>query len=213
MEGSGPQTVSVIFCWSFESATRPGSLGEFYPPEEVAKRLIGIARKKGFHQVRISGSEPTVLKDHLLGVLDLIPQDIQFILETNGILIGHDDDYARELARHRNLHVRVSLKGTNNEEFSRLTGAEPYGFELQLKALENLVGAGMSAHAAAMVSFSPPENVLALKERLGRMAPGLEDVEIEELVFFNPGVEERLRKKGIRYRSAYDPRDIPPEQV
>jgi hypothetical protein len=45
------------------------------------------------------------------------------------------------------------------------------------------------------------------------MARTLEDVEIEELVFFNLGVEERLRKAGISFRSAYDPRNIPPEQV
>jgi hypothetical protein len=64
-----------------------------------------------------------------------------------------------------------------------------------------------------MVSFSPPENVRTLQERLGRIARGLEDIEIEELVFLNPGVEERLRKAGISYRSAYDPRNIPPEQV
>jgi uncharacterized Fe-S cluster-containing radical SAM superfamily protein len=92
-------------------------LGEFYSPDDVARKLIGIARKKGFRQVRISGSEPTVSTDHLLGVLDLIPMDLQFILETNGTLIGHDEDYAWDLARYRNLHVRVSLKGTNEEEF------------------------------------------------------------------------------------------------
>jgi hypothetical protein len=69
------------------------------------------------------------------------------------------------------------------------------------------------AHAPVMVSFSSPENVHALKERLVRMAKGLEDVEIEELVSFNPGVEARLRKAGISYRSANDPRNIPPERV
>jgi uncharacterized Fe-S cluster-containing radical SAM superfamily protein len=158
--------LQCIFCWSYESATRPGNLGEFYAPEEVARRLTDIARKKDFRQVRISGSESTISKEHLLGVLDVIPNDIRFILETNGILIGHDEDYATELARYRNLHARVSLKGTNEEEFSRLTGAEPSGFGLQLKALENLVRAGVSAHAAVMVSFSPPESVLALKESL-----------------------------------------------
>jgi uncharacterized Fe-S cluster-containing radical SAM superfamily protein len=56
--------------------------------DEVARKPVGIARKKGYHQVRISVSEPTISKDHLLRVIDLIPNDIHFILETKGILIG-----------------------------------------------------------------------------------------------------------------------------
>ncbi|HYA43531.1 MAG TPA: radical SAM protein [Syntrophobacteraceae bacterium] len=205
--------LQCVFCWFYEGATKPHTVGELYSPEKVAHKLIGIAGKKGFDQVRISGSEPTLCKEHLLRVLDLIPEKIDFILETNGILIGYDEDYAKALARHENLHVRVSLKGTNEEEFSRLTGAEPIGFGLQLKGLENLVRAGASTHAAAMVSFSPPGNIQTLQARLARIGKELEEIEIEELVFFNPGVEERLRKAGIGYRTAYRRDNIPPEQV
>ncbi len=86
--------------------------------------------------MRISGNEPTICKEHLIQVLKLIPEDYTFILETNGILIGNDMTYAEELSRFSNLYVRVSLKGTCEEEFSRLTGAQ--GFQLQLKALEHL---------------------------------------------------------------------------
>ena len=32
-----------------------------------------------------------------------------FILETNGILLGSDEGFARELAGYRDIHVRVSL--------------------------------------------------------------------------------------------------------
>jgi uncharacterized Fe-S cluster-containing radical SAM superfamily protein len=205
--------LQCVFCWFSEGATKPHTMGEFCSPEKVAQKLIGIARKKGFHQVRISGSEPTLCKEHILKILDLIPGDIDFILETNGILIGYDEDYAKALARHENLHVRVSLKGASEEEFSCLTGAEPIGFELQLKALENLIRAGVSTHAATMVSFSPPGNIETLQARLARIGKELEEIEIEELVFFNPRVEERLRKAGIEYRTAYRRDSIPPEQV
>jgi hypothetical protein len=71
----------------------------------------------------------------------------------------------------------------------------------------------VDTNAAAMVSFSPPENIAALQRRLGRISRRLQEVEIEELVFFNPGVEERLMKAGMTYRSAYCPDNIPPEQV
>jgi uncharacterized Fe-S cluster-containing radical SAM superfamily protein len=62
--------------------------------------------------VRISGGEPTLAKEHLLKVLDLISRDFQFILETSGILFGYDDDYARALSKYSNVYVRVSFKGT-----------------------------------------------------------------------------------------------------
>lgn len=204
--------LACIFCWSWNQVTRPAAYGKFYSPEDVAGRLTNIARKKGFDQVRISGNEPTISREHLLEVLKLIPDDILFILETNGILIGSDQTYARDLSRFRNLYVRVSLKGTTKEEFSRLTGASPEGFLLQLKAIENLWRFDVNVQPAAMVSFSPLEKVNALKKRLGEIAPQLRELEIEELVLYG-NIKDRLEKAGIVYRSAYKPKDIPSEQI
>ena len=64
-------------------------------------------------------------KDHLLQVLELVgTTDYLFMLETNGILLGHDQNYSEELDRFRNnLHVRVSLKAGTPEGFQRRTGA------------------------------------------------------------------------------------------
>jgi uncharacterized Fe-S cluster-containing radical SAM superfamily protein len=185
--------LTCVFCWSWHVVTKPELRGRFYSPKEVAKRLEATARKKGFKRVRISGNEPTISRAHLIKVLERIPLDILFILETNGILMGHDDTFARDLARFRNLCVRVSLKGTTEDEFSALTGATPEGFSLQLKALENLARAGVEAQPAVMVSFSPPENVAALKKMLGRIAKAYQDIEIEELALYGD-VEERLRR-------------------
>jgi uncharacterized Fe-S cluster-containing radical SAM superfamily protein len=201
-----------IYCWSWQELVRPDSYGQFYSPKQVAEKLTSIALKKGFHQVRISGNEPTITKDHLLKVLENIPAHFQFVLETNGILLGHDQSYAKDLARFPNLYVRVSFKGTNEEEFSRLTGAKPTGFHLQLQALENLFRSGVKVHPAVMVSFSPKENAQTLQKRLKEIHPSFEDFEVEELVFWGK-VAERLEKAGIDYRSAYQPEGIPPEQV
>ncbi|MEW6326032.1 MAG: radical SAM protein [Thermodesulfobacteriota bacterium] len=205
-------SLRCIFCWSWREVIRPDLYGRFYSPEEVAGKLTAIAREKGFLKVRISGNEPTISRGHLLNVLERIPGDILFILETNGILIGHDETYALDLARFENLYVRLSLKGTTEEEFSRLTGAEAVGFVLQLRALDYLYQAGVRVQPAVMVSFSPPENVRAFRQRLGQIAPALADIEIEELVLYGD-VKERLRKAGLRYGIAYEPRYIPPEQV
>lgn len=183
-----------LFCWSWREIIDPERWGRFYSPQEVAANLTGIARKKGFRQVRISGNEPTIGREHLFKVLECIPRDLLFILETNGILIGSDKTYATELARYENLYVRVSLKGCNEEEFSRLTGAELKGFALQVLALENLYQAGVNSHPAAMVSFSPPENINALRDRLGKIDSGFQDIEMEELVLYGD-VERRLKGK------------------
>lgn len=192
-----------IFCWSWHEVVRPGACGRFFSPEAVAGKLINIARKKGFDQVRISGNEPTISREHLLNVIEGIPGNILFILETNGVLIGHDETYARDLARFKNLYVRVSFKGTTEEEFSALTGSKPEGFVLQLKALENLYRVGVEVRPAVMVSFSPADNIRAFKKRLAAIAPELEHIEIEELVLYRD-IEKRLQKANMRYNTAYE---------
>ncbi len=187
-----------VFCWSWNVTTRPEIVGSFYAPRDVAHRLIGIAKAKKLTRLRISGNEPTLCREHLLKVLELIPEEYLFILETNGILIGHDETYARDLAQFSHLHVRVSLKGTCEEEFSRLTGAQPAAFGLQLKALEHLARYGVDVHPACMVSFSTKERIQALRTRLAAIHPTFGEFEEEELILY-PVVEERLRKMSADF--------------
>lgn len=201
-----------IFCWAWEKVIQPVKSGRFYKPEQVANSLISTARKKRFKQVRISGNEPTICKAHLLAVLELIPPDLNFILETNGILIGSDAHFASELSRFPNLYVRVSLKGTNEAEFSQLTGAHPEAFGLQLQALRNLLDASVRCYPAVMLSFSSKENINTLRERLREIDSRFWDFEEEELMLYG-SVEERLAKAGIPFKTAYSPENTPPEYI
>jgi uncharacterized Fe-S cluster-containing radical SAM superfamily protein len=201
-----------LFCWSWDKVVKPGQYGAFYSPRYVAGKLTTIAYKKGFRQVRISGNEPTLARDHLLQVLEETPRDILFILETNGILIGHDATYARDLSRFENLYIRVSMKGASEAEFTRLTGAVPEGFGLQIQALENMARCNVKGHPAVMVSFSSPGNLKALSTRLRQIDEDFQDFEVEELVLYGK-VEERLMKAGLGYDTAHEPQCIPPEQV
>ena len=201
-----------IFCWSWPKVIKPDHYGRFYSPNQVAKKLTAIALKKGFRQMRISGNEPTVGREHLLKVLELIPKDILFILETNGILIGHDKTYAEDLAKYENVYVRISFKGCNEEEFSVLTGAEPEGFSLQLRALENLSRANVYSRPAVMVSFSPLESIEALKRRLRRIDKCFEEIEIEELVLYGD-IEKRLKRSRLRYVTAHEPEHVPTKKM
>lgn len=187
-----------IFCWSWHIVTQPQNIGKFYSPEEVAKNLISIAKRKGFNQIRISGNEPTLNRDHLLKLIGLIPKEFQFILETNGILIGNDPSYAKELSQFSNIYVRVSLKGASRNDFSNLTNAIPEGFELQLKALENLVQEGVDCFPAVMADFSKPEDILKLRYRLKGIRDDFYDFEEEELILY-PFVQENLKRSGIPF--------------
>lgn len=200
------------FCWAWRQVTQPTRYGRFYSPREVAERLGEIARKKRLQQLRISGNEPTICREHLLQVISHVPKEFRFILETNGILLGHDISYAADLAAFPHLHVRVSLKGASEKEFSRLTGASPEAFVLQLTALRNLLTVGVSVHPAVMVSFSSDKNIKALRKRLARIAPRFADFEVEELVFYGD-TAKRLQKAKIKYHNAYEPEHVPPDQV
>ncbi|MEM1508443.1 MAG: radical SAM protein [Thermofilaceae archaeon] len=203
-----------VFCWGWSARDAPGEVGRFYSPKEVFENLKRIAERRGYSRVRISGNEPTLYWEHLLKVIELIDEaKLMFILETNGILIGGNKSYARDLSEFSSVHVRVSIKGTSSEEFHLLTGAKPEAFELQLKALENLLDYGVSAHPAVMLSFSKARDVERLKERLADIDEVLISEFEEEYVFLYPHVVRQLRKAGVWPKVAYYPENIPEELV
>jgi uncharacterized Fe-S cluster-containing radical SAM superfamily protein len=201
-----------MFCWSDAPRDHPESIGKFYSPEHIFDKLTACAEKFGYGQLRVSGNEPTIGREHLLKLLELVGRTrYKFILESNGILI--DSEYAKRLPEFKRVHVRISLKGTNREEFSLLTGAVPEAFDLQLRALGNLLDAGVPCHPAVMLSFSPEKNFEGLKRRLKEMDPVLADEVEEEYVFLYPHMAERLNKAGIEPRISYSPGKIPKELV
>ncbi len=198
------------FCWVSDPIMfGPAEAGRFYKPEKVAEILIRMAKKRGLNKVRVSGAEPTIGKRHLLSLLkNFTGRNLLFILETNGILIGYDPTYAEELSNFPFVHVRVSLKGCNEEEFSYLTGAKPEGFRLQLRALENLLDYGVSCHPAVMASFSSEENVRKLLSVLrGISSEMAENLEIEYVILY-PNVRRKIRKYRLRYYRAYTPEGL-----
>jgi len=140
-------------------------------------------------------------------------QSLLFILETNGILIGEDKSYAHELSEFPFVHVRVSLKGCSEEEFSLLTGAKQEGFHMQLKALQNLVEENVQCHPAVMASFSQEDSLQRLVESMRAIDPKLaEELETEELILY-PSVQTKIRKSGLSIYRSHVPNSVPKELV
>jgi len=201
-----------IFCWSGLPRDNPERIGKLYSPQQIFSSLTACAKKFGYNQLRVSGNEPTIGKEHLLELLGLIEQTAyKFILESNGILI--DADYARQLSKLRCVHARISIKGTNPQEFALLTGAEPDAFHLQLNALRNLLDAGVSCHPAVMLSFSSKKDFEALKIRLHEIDTDLAGHLEEEYVFLYRHVVTRLNQAGVEPLTAYKPENVPKELI
>jgi len=201
------------FCWSWRFSHALDK-GEFYSPKQVFEKLFDIVLDRGYRYIRLSGGEPTISWSHLIEILKLIDEtSMVFILETNGILLGYDENLAKELANFSNVVIRISFKGTTAEEFHVLTGAEPMFYELQFKALENLMNSGMKPgedfYPAVMLSFSPDENYRAFKKRLSLIHPTLAESIDEEYVILYPHVVEILNKFRLKPRKAVNPYDIP----
>jgi uncharacterized Fe-S cluster-containing radical SAM superfamily protein len=200
------------FCWVSDNILeRPDASGQFLAPLEAAQKLLRVAISRRLVQMRLSGGEPTIGRSHLLKVLSEIEEQrrFRFILETNGIMLGADPSYCHELAAFRCLHVRVSLKGSSETDFEKLTGADGEGFRQQLEALRNLRDAGVSCHPAVMSSFSTDSNMHQLRDRVSQIEHRFaNDLEIEELIRY-PRVERRLQKSGLTPSMSHDPRNVP----
>jgi uncharacterized Fe-S cluster-containing radical SAM superfamily protein len=203
------------FCWVSDSVmTRPADVGKFYTSIQIAGELDTLAKRKHLNQLRVSGGEPTIGKRHLLELLgQLQNKGYNFILETNGILIGHDENYARDLSKYNFIHTRISLKGCNEQEFATLTGAKPEGFKLQLKSLQYLIEARVRCHPSVITSFSTERNLHNLIEQLKQINPNLvQNLELEELILY-PHVIKRIQKYNLEYSSSHRPNKIPPQQI
>ena len=204
------------FCWSWNKGSHVYTAGQFYSPKDVIKKLLSIALSRGYKYVRLSGAEPTLCKEHLIEILKEIEKmsvRIKFILETNGILIGYDDEFAKELTKFKKLIVRVSIKGTSPELFNKLTGAKPEAFYLQLKALEKLIEYGMEpgeqVYPAVMLSFSTEDEIQRFLDTLRNIHPVLPNTIDPEYIILYPHVVKLLQKFNLKPIVAYKPNNIP----
>ena len=186
------------FCFSDRPVRKPGTTGKFYTPRQVFDALDASAKKHGHKLISASASEGTLGRQHLFELLELVDQsEYVYVLETNGMTLS-DAEFAQELARFSSLHVRVSIKGTNPDEYARLTGAIPSSYELPYRALKHLIDARVSCNACLSLSFSTESGLDQAKARLAAIHPGLLISLEEEYITLFPKVAKRLREEGLR---------------
>ena len=188
------------YCWNYGRNEDPARGGRFFSPENVAHNLLEIARRRSLTRFRVTGSEPILGEasfNHLLKIIELIlnaePQS-SFVLETNGLMLGHKKDLARRLSLPRFL-VRVALKGVDPESFERITGAGKEFFRYPLLALRALEQAGVEAWPALMGELFSEAQVEGLKNTL-REKGVRSELELETLESY-PSVLENMKRRGI----------------
>jgi uncharacterized Fe-S cluster-containing radical SAM superfamily protein len=161
--------------------------------------LVANAQKHGNKIISASASEGTLGKRHLFELLALVDKtDYVYVLETNGMTLGADKAYCEQLAQFKNLHVRVSIKGCNADEFHTLTGAKKDAYELPYIALKHLIEAGVSVNACLMVSFSDEQTIMQATHQLKDIYPGLlKSLELERIKQF-PKVRTRLKQYNLK---------------
>ncbi|MCK5559045.1 MAG: radical SAM protein [Thermoplasmata archaeon] len=195
-----------IFCWVDWSRDFPVEHGEFYSAHEAFENLRDTAHKFKVHKLRISGAEPTLGKKHLLGLLEHVESSEfkLFILETNGIYFGIDQEYVRALSKFAKPHIRVGLKAGTPEGFQERTGASRDYFELPYQGISNLLDAGVSFHVASMSAdprFMGKAERKKLIVKLSEIEPQLAlNLEEEVVDHYNTTVK-RLRYAGYNVKT------------
>ncbi len=203
-----------LFCWVPSSVLEPYE-GAYLNPGEAASLLLHRARRRRSFVLKVTGGEPIlpgIPFQHLKAMLEHVEEamkDATILLETNGILLGYDFDLCLDLAAYSALVVRVSFKGCSEEEFSKLTGAKPEFYRLQMDAVANLSDAGVPLKVSLVSSFSSPSSIELFRVKLSEACPeAARDLELEEL-YIAGEVKRRLEEHGVKLRSYRPSKQLP----
>jgi uncharacterized Fe-S cluster-containing radical SAM superfamily protein len=185
--GSVGCNLCCAYCWNFERNKCPS--GTFFSPSEIARKLLNIAKKGDVGFARISGCEPFLgdsSASHLAEVIDLAP-DLEFVVETNGVILGHDPTLLERFKGHNNILFRVSIKATDGLSWERITGSNSWGYMYQQRAIHALRVGHHNFKVAYMPQFVDAKNIDVAPHRLE-----------EENLKYYAGTKARLKKNGVK---------------
>lgn len=189
------------FCWVGPGRDHPEKYGNLYSPRDVVNKLEDICKNKKVSKARISGGGPTLCKEDLLRVLKGIEKSSVidlFILETNRIIFGDDNEFVSKISKFDKPYVRVSLKAGTLEAWENKTGAQSKYFDLPFKAIENLWKENIDFHVAAMVDprITDKTEINNIFKKLSKVSEELaENIEWEDIDLY-PNTKRRLKAVG-----------------
>jgi len=183
------------YCWNYAKNEKP-TTGTYYSPQEVAGKLISIAKKKQCWKFRISGCEPFLGQAstaHLYEIINRVLQEnpaSRFIIETNGVMLGACpgllDDFPIR-AGDQSTKLRISLKGMDNQQAESITGAIGV-YDMQIKAIQEIAKRGLYCGYATMPQFIPPNHKFDMPKGIGRE---------QEMMKPFAGTAGRLKLRGL----------------
>jgi len=182
-----------------------------------------LDKEKGLFSniLRITGGEPFLVPDLLLGILEELKRrqlhdEVFLWTETNLIpLIVQDNEDAivsdkllNKLAAYRNFCVHPCFHGLNEKNFEEVTGETINDFNFLLRAFERLLNAGIDIYPTFGSNMSLPEDVERFYNKISeidRLLP-LRFCLIEYDLDYNP---VKWRRKNIpnfakRHEKVYD---------
>jgi uncharacterized Fe-S cluster-containing radical SAM superfamily protein len=174
----------------------------------VYQKLREIMKVQGLRRARISGAEPTVCSNHLLGVLDLVHRNRDqfnlFVIESNGVVFSQDNALVRKMSEYASSdkdtvgHVRLSIRGGFPEPFEEKTGCQGKYVDLPFIAAQRLWDEGVSFHVAVVVDsrFTSEEEKQVIYEKLSNIDKSVRDSVEEEFLDPYPHALVRLRAVG-----------------
>ena len=134
------------FCWS--PASRPRETNEpsiVLNGNDIYQETRHAVQNPSRTFVRFTGGEPTLYWDEIERSCRLLAQDaalggVPILVQTNGLRIGEGAASIEWLGASASqlFLFELSMKGTNREEFSLLTGQPPDLYEHQLSAYERI---------------------------------------------------------------------------
>lgn len=169
------------------------------PTLAVIEKMYGTAlRRSGPHNiVQISGGEPT-LRDDLPAIIAMGRKlGFPFIqLNTNGVRLAVDPEYAGELKRAGLFSVFLQFDGTDDRIYRAIRGRALLAEKL--KAVEHCAAAGLGVVLVpTLVPGVNTENIGAILKLALELAPGVRGVHFQPASYFGrhpapPGANDRV---------------------
>jgi uncharacterized Fe-S cluster-containing radical SAM superfamily protein len=205
-----------FFCSSREHRDYPEKNGNFLTTQQAKTKIISLLNMQPRTiSIHIAGGECTIARTHLLKLLRKLFSEIPNLsnplykfsplplvgILTNGILLGHDKSYVRQLSKFPNpqFFVRIGLKAGTPEGLQKRSGAIGKYYELPFKAIKHCLDYNIKTVILAMTDpkIMPKKEREILFEKLREIDSTLPFKVTEEQFYPYTDAQKRVKASGI----------------